>query len=260
MLPLGINFLNPVLSDIGYSDIAYKLLLQKEYPSWLYPVTLGATTTFEKWNGLMGVSEDYIISTTASLNHYAYGSVAEWMYRYMLGIDLDEENPAYKHIILHPETDLSFDYAKGSYLSQYGKIESGWRFENGNTVYEITVPANTTATLTLHKSANFEIFEGDVSADKAEGVTRLDNVDEDAVFELVSGSYKFTVVGNGKFVESTDNSETTSIDSTISETASDPTPTDNPPEKFPVGVFVAMGAAVLAAAAAVVVAITRKKK
>lgn len=260
---LGVNLLNPTLSDMGHSDIAYKLLLQKEYPSWLYPVTLGATTIFEKWDGLKGFNEDYIMSTTASLNHYAYGSVSEWMYRYVLGIDLDEQNPGYKHIILHPETDFSLDYARGSYRSQYGKIESGWRFENGNTVYEITVPANTTATLTLAKSATLEILEDGISADKAEGVTRLNNVGDDAVFELVSGSYKFTVVGNGKTVKTPDqSSESSDLPDTPSADSSEITSSSEEPQKngLPVGGAVAIVAAAVAAIGAVTVALTRKKK
>lgn len=265
---LGVNFLNPVLSDIGYSDIAYKLLLQKEYPSWLYPVTLGATTTFEKWDGLKGINADYITNVTGSLNHYAYGSVAEWMYRYILGIDLDEENPAYKHIILHPETNEALAYAKGSYLSRYGKIESAWKFENGNTIYEFTVPANTTATLTLAKSADFEIKEGTISADKAEGVTRLNNVGADATFELVSGKYTFTVVGNAPIVDEPVASTDTSKDDTQSNDQSDATVSDGtesngdtPSEdKFPVGILAAAGAAVLAAAAAVTAILLKRKK
>ena len=265
---LGVNFLNPVLSDIEHSDIAFKLLLQKEYPSWLYPVTLGATTTFEKWDGLKGINADYITSTTGSLNHYAYGSVAEWMYRYIAGIDMDEKNPAYKHIILHPETNEALTYAKGSYLSQYGKIESAWKFENGNTVYHITVPANTTATLTLKDSAEFEIKEGNISADKAEGVTRLDNAGADAKFELVSGKYTFTVVGNAPINETPDTSTDSSTDNTPSNDQSDATVSDGteskddgtPSEnKIPVGILAAAGATVLAAASAVI-AIALKKK
>ncbi len=192
---LGINFLNPVLSDIGESELAYKLLMQKEYPSWLYPVTLGATSIFERWDGLKETT-DGGLTTRGSLNHYAYGSVAEWMYRYVLGIDLDEENPGYKHIILHPVTDSSLTYAKGSYLSQHGQIVSEWKFEDGDTVYNFTVPANTTATLTLADSAYYEITESGVEASRAEGVTRLSNNGNDAVFELASGSYTFTVKGS----------------------------------------------------------------
>lgn len=197
---LGVNFLNPVLSDIGRSDLAYTLLLRQEYPSWLYPVTLGATTTFECWDGLKETA-DGKISTRGSLNHYSYGSISEWMYRYMLGIDLDENNPGYKHIILHPETNASFSYAKGSYMSQYGQIVSEWKFEGDNTVYNITVPANTTATLTLAKSAKYRILESGINASDAEGVVRLENNGSDAVFELTSGSFTFTVVGNAPGAE-----------------------------------------------------------
>ena len=265
---LGVNLLNPTLSDSGYSDVAYKLLLQKQYPSWLYPVTLGATTTFEKWDGLKGDSPEHIKSTTGSLNHYAYGSISEWMYRYILGIDLDEKNPAYKHIILHPETNSALTYAKGSYRSQYGKIESAWKYENGNTVYEITIPANTTATLTLAKSANFEIKEGDVTADKAEGVTRLNNVGDDAVFEIVSGKYIFTVVGNSSIVEdpnlSDDPNGVTPDKDTSDKDTSDKDTSDKEKDpsksKIPVGIPVAAGVAILAAAGAVTATVIKKKK
>ncbi len=184
---------------------------------------------------------------------------------------MDENNPGYKHIILHPETDASLTYAKGSYLSQYGRIESAWKFEDGNTVYEITVPANTTATLTLKESADFEIKEGNTSADKAEGVTRFDNVGTDAKFELVSGKYTFTVVGNAPIVDepvtSTDETDSSNADplsadqsdTTVSEDtqSDDETPSGN---KFPVGILSAAGATVLAVAVAVTAIVLKKKK
>ena len=262
---LGVNLLNPALSDSGYTEVAYKLLLQKQYPSWLYPVTLGATTTFEKWDGLTGTDPDHITRTTGSLNHYAYGSVSEWMYRYTLGIDADEANPAYKHILLHPETNKALTYAKGSYLSRYGLIKSAWKFENGNTVYEFTVPANTTATLTLANAADLEIRESGVPVKQAEGVTRLDNAGDDAVFKLVSGDYTFTVLGTTA-VEPGSSAEQSQSDAVSSDgdpaKQGDPAKKDDPDSKspFPVWIVVVAAGAVLAAAGASVAVILKKKK
>ena len=128
---LGSNVITPVLSDIGSSDVSYDLLLQDEQPSWLFEVKAGATTIWERWNSYTpGVG--FGDSEMNSFNHYAYGSVVEWMYRYMAGIAADEENPGFKNIILQPTPDTGEKYndeerihsVDASYESYYGKIES----------------------------------------------------------------------------------------------------------------------------------------
>lgn len=197
---LGLSYLNPVLSDNGYSDVAYKLLEQEEYPSWLYSVTTGATSIWETWDALRVFADGSSRVTAESYNHFSYGAVSEWLYRYMLGIERDDENSnSFKHFLLKPEFGGSFTYAKGAYASPRGNIKSGWSLnkESGAFVYNATVPANTTATLYLPvASADTPVSESGISAANAEGVTFVEYADGHMVYELESGSYSFSTTAD----------------------------------------------------------------
>jgi alpha-L-rhamnosidase len=98
---LGTPYLCHVLSRFGYDSVAYDLLLQETYPSWLYPVKMGATTIWERWDGLRP-DESFQDKGMNSFNHYAYGAIGEWMYRRMAGIDNDPAQPGFKHFMLAP--------------------------------------------------------------------------------------------------------------------------------------------------------------
>ena len=224
---LGSNVITPVLTDIGYSDVSYDLLLNDSMPSWLFEVKAGATTIWERWNSY-DPENGFGDQEMNSFNHFSYGSVAEWMYQYMVGIDSDIENPGFKHIILQPTLDTGEKYndqnrintVNGSYDSYYGLIESNWTSDqNQLSTYHAVIPANTTSTLYLP-----------VSADKMEGFTAIPGVTfvgmtehngiEVAQFELVSGGYDFAVQ-NGKVVASiadgyvTEDAEPSDTDKTI---------------------------------------------
>ncbi|MCI8497245.1 MAG: family 78 glycoside hydrolase catalytic domain, partial [Clostridiales bacterium] len=190
----GVAYLAPALSSAGYHDAAYRLLEQETYPSWLYPVLQGATTVWERWNSYT-LESGFGDAGMNSFNHYAYGSVMEWVFRYGVGIERDETNPGYKHIILQPTIGGSFSYMKGSYDSIYGKIQSGWTIgEDGAFTYDASVPANTTATLYLPEPAfGSAILESGNEAEDAEGVDYLGIQDGKAVFELSSGDYSFSM-------------------------------------------------------------------
>lgn len=164
----GIGYLLPALSENGFTGTAYHMLLQQEYPSLLYPVSHGATTTYELLSGYTE-NEDGTCLLDGSLNHYAFGTPAGWLYSNVLGIRSDENDPGYHHILLKPEMGNGLTYASGSYDSIYGTISVSW--ENTGDAYNVAViiPPNTTATLTL--------------PDSAEG---------EKVYELTSGSYNFT--------------------------------------------------------------------
>ncbi len=145
---VGTPFICRVLSEYGYNDTAYQLLLREDCPGWLYPVRMGATTIWERWNSIL---PDGKINPEGmnSLNHYSYGAVAEWMFRYMVGIWPLEEAPGFRRIRLQPMPDSRLTYAKGYYDSPVGRYESGWRFE-GNTVhYSFVIPFGGSAELTL---------------------------------------------------------------------------------------------------------------
>ena len=190
----GVSYLAPALSSAGYHDVAYRLLEQETYPSWLYPVLQGATTVWERWNSYT-LENGFGDADMNSFNHYAYGSVMEWVFRYGVGIERDEENPGYKHIILQPTIGGSFSYMKGRYDSIYGMIESGWTVDEGGAfTYNASVPANTTATLYLPQPAyGSVILESGNPAEDAEGVTYAGIQDGKAVFELSSGDYSFSL-------------------------------------------------------------------
>ena len=144
----GTGLLNKALSNNGYSEDAYRMLLQKEFPSWLYPVTQGATTIWEHWDSYTKENGFGEYNSMNSFNHYSLGSVLSWMYDEILGIQRQEEYPGFTHFILKPDIRM-LQYAHGSVASPAGKIESGWKREGNCVCYSCTIPANTTATLIL---------------------------------------------------------------------------------------------------------------
>lgn len=193
----GIGYLLPALSEAGYTEASYRLLLQEEAPSLLYQVKQGATTTWEMWNGKRE-NEDGTYYLDGSFNHYTYGTPASFLYTDVLGIRSDENAPGYRHILLAPKVNSDLTFAKGSYESVYGTISSAWELTENGYAYTITIPANTTATLSLPALSEGQTYlEGGRAIDKAEGVTQkvtdVENTDGQVIYELLSGSYCFTI-------------------------------------------------------------------
>ena len=136
---VGTPYLLHALSDNGYAETAYDLLLRLEYPSWLYPISKGATTVWEHWDGIK--PDGTMWSTDMnSFNHYAYGAVADWMYGAAAGINSDPDRPGFEHIIFRPVTDRRLDFVKASIDTRRGTVASEWRRENGRIKYIFTVP------------------------------------------------------------------------------------------------------------------------
>lgn len=136
---VGTPYLLHALSDNGYAGTAYDLLLRREYPSWLYPISKGATTVWEHWDGIK--PDGTMWSTDMnSFNHYAYGAVADWMYGAAAGINSDPDRPGFEHIIFRPVTDRRLDFVKASIDTRRGTVASEWRRENGRIKYIFTVP------------------------------------------------------------------------------------------------------------------------
>ena len=179
-----------VLSEYGYLDQAYMLLNRKEYPSWLYPVTKGATTTWEHWDGIKpdGSFQDKSMN---SFNHYAYGAIGEWLYRFVAGIEIDETNPGYKHIIIQPHTGGGLTHAKARLESMYGPIESGWKVDGKTTTVDIEIPPNTRATVRIPSANTKDILEGGVKVEKAPGILATSQDANTAVIGVGSGRYTF---------------------------------------------------------------------
>ncbi len=145
---LGTPLLCNVLSEHGYTDVAYRLLLQESFPSWLYMVKLGATTMWERWDGIKP-DGSFQLPYANSFNHFAKGAIGDWMYSTIGGIRHDEQNPGYKHIILKPEPGKGLDYARAVLESPYGEVSCFWAIRNQQLFVEVNIPPNTTATLFL---------------------------------------------------------------------------------------------------------------
>lgn len=140
---LGTPYLLHALSDNGYIKTAYDLLLQEEFPSWLYSVKCGATTRWEHWDG-KNEKGDFWSKDMNSFNHYAYGAVAEWMYSVPGGIIIDENNPGYQRAVIAPKPDMRLGYFKAELNTRNGKIISEWEISDGKINYRIETPVETT--------------------------------------------------------------------------------------------------------------------
>jgi hypothetical protein len=189
---LGTGNLLPALSEAGRTDVAYRLLENDTYPSWGYEVKNGATTIWERWNGFDEGADPQNIGNMNSLNHYAYGAVGEWMYDTMAGIMADPAQPGFKHIIIHPERGGTITYARAEYDSVRGKISSNWKTENDSFHLEVKIPANTSATVYIPGESPDRVKEGGRPASQVDGVRFIKMAGSLAVFEVGSGSYRFT--------------------------------------------------------------------
>jgi alpha-L-rhamnosidase len=193
---IGTASINPALTASGNVKDAYRLLLQREYPSWLYPVVNGATTIWERLNSY--TLEDGFGGNNSmnSFNHYSFGAVGAWMNRTVLGIQRDPESPGFKHFFLTPTPDPNQEmtFAKGHYDSPYGRISSAWEQQETETIYEFMIPANTSATVWLQASEVSKISESKKKLKKAEGVTVLGYEDGRVKLEVTSGNYRFRVI------------------------------------------------------------------
>jgi alpha-L-rhamnosidase len=187
---LGTPLLCQVLSDYGYLDLAYLLLNRTEYPSWLYPVTKGATTIWERWDGIKpdGTFQDPDMN---SFNHYAYGAIGEWMYRVVAGIEIDESHPGYKHILIQPQPGGGLTFANGSVESMYGHVASGWQLADGKFTLSVEVPPNATATVRLPNAKLEQVTEGQKPLSNRPDLLGARQSGDAVLVEVGSGSYVF---------------------------------------------------------------------
>jgi alpha-L-rhamnosidase len=178
---LGTPFLLFTLADHGRSDVAYRLLLNETYPSWGYMLSKGATTWWERWNGDTG---DPAMN---SYNHYAFGSVIAWVYRYAAGIDTTTVAPGFKEIVVHPHLDARMTSARAEYESVYGKIVSDWSgTPAGPFSLKVTIPANTSAKVFLPAIAGAHVTQNGSAVDAQQESGSY-------VIQIGSGSYNFEV-------------------------------------------------------------------
>lgn len=183
---LGTPYLCPVLSENGLNEYAYTLLLANKCPSWLYAVEMGATTIWERWNSVRPDGSFGPVSMN-SLNHYAFGSIVEWMYRYVLGINPVEDAPAFKRVRLAPMPNDMLQHAEGSIRTQYGTIASKWALEGDAVSLSFTIPFNVTAEIHLPDAEGMQVLENGKPV-------------QGTVLERGSGTWTYVYTGNGKTI------------------------------------------------------------
>jgi alpha-L-rhamnosidase len=187
---LGTPLLCHSLSDHSYLDVAYDLLNQDTYPSWLYPVKMGATTIWERWDGIKP-DTSFQDAGMNSFNHYAYGAIGEWLYRVVAGLDADPDEPGYKHIVFRPQPGGGLTYARATLNTMYGLAASAWELEDGQFRLDVTVPPNTHATVRLPHAALAHVTESGQAIDAVDGVARVFQEGETVIVEVGSGLYRF---------------------------------------------------------------------
>lgn len=187
---LGTPYLCEVLTRFGYVSVAYKLLLQKTYPSWLYPVTMGATTIWERWDGEKPDST-FENPGMNSFNHYAYGAIGDWMYRKMVGIDTYEDEPGYKYIMIKPHPGGNFTFASAALDTYYGKVSNSWKIENDKFIMDVEIPANTTAAIYLPAENAGSITENGKPVTSVTGIKIAGTDNGYVIVNVGSGSYHF---------------------------------------------------------------------
>jgi alpha-L-rhamnosidase len=186
---LGTPHLNPTLSQLGYQKEAYQLMQRTQYPSWLYPVTMGATTIWERWDGIKPDST-FQSPGMNSFNHYAYGAIGLWLYENVAGIKAAE--PGYKSILIAPNPGGGLTHARATRKTLYGTIHSTWRIEEGQFILETTLPANTTATITLPFAKSEMIKSGNSTLTAAIPGAKVEEKDGSVSIEVGSGDYSFS--------------------------------------------------------------------
>jgi alpha-L-rhamnosidase len=188
---VGVGYLLPVLSSTGHTDVAYRLLAQRSRPSWRFMLDNGATTIWERWDGW---TEDRGFQSPEmnSFNHYSLGSVGEWLYRYVLGIDQQPGAAGFGRLLLRPHQGGPLSWARGSYQSVRGIIAAGWDLADGQFSYRVQLPPNTTATVHIASSHPAEVRDnaGNRAASLG-GFPGTRDVGE-AIFRIGSGAHEFT--------------------------------------------------------------------
>jgi len=183
---LGTPYLLEELTKTGHAKLAYQLLLNTEYPSWGYLVEHGATTMWERWNGDQ-MKDDPSMN---SYNHYAYGAVADWIYRYAAGVDASPLDAGFHRVVLHPVFDARLGHVAFDYASVYGPIHSDWTVKGSTAEWHVTIPANTTGWLSLGlaEAAKYKLEGVPLAASKLAKPAYGQNG-----FELAAGSYSFEI-------------------------------------------------------------------
>jgi alpha-L-rhamnosidase len=175
----------PALGGGGRFEIAYQLLLNETFPSWGYEIRNGATTIWERWDGWTE-EKGFQDPGMNSFNHYSFGSVGEWMYENVAGIDFDESAKDGERIVIRPRPGGGLTHARASYDSIRGRIESDWKLEGGRFQLAVTIPVNTEAL--VYVPGEVEDLDGVAVLREEQGLT---------VLSVGSGRYRFSSLWEG---------------------------------------------------------------
>lgn len=197
---LGVGYLLPALTDSGRLDVAYALLTQEAFPSWMYSIKHGATTIWERWDGWTE-HNGFQTPSMNSFNHYSLGSVGEWMFRYMAGIETDPDRPGFRHAIVRPQPGGRLTEVKAEYESLHGVVSTDWKLSpDGAFRLAVRVPAGATATVVVPGSGARVDGEPADAAASPTGWTLAGQTETAATFEIGSGEYVFeSVIGAAAF-------------------------------------------------------------
>ncbi|MHC1592201.1 MAG: alpha-L-rhamnosidase-related protein, partial [Candidatus Helarchaeales archaeon] len=179
-----------VLSQHGHVEKACELILSKRFPSWLYMIEQGATTMWERWDGYVKGRgfQNWLMN---SFCHYAIGSVGEWLYRVVLGINPDENNPGFKHFFIRPKPGGSLEWAKGHYDSIRGRISVEWRRAGIQFECAVSIPPNCTARIVLPGLDVADVLENDRPISELKEISDIKQEENEISFEIESGNYRF---------------------------------------------------------------------
>jgi alpha-L-rhamnosidase len=188
---VGVGYLLPVLSSTGHDGVAYRLLEQRSAPSWRYMIDQGATTIWERWDGWTA-ERGFQSAWMNSFNHYALGSVGEWLYRFVLGIDQEPGSAGFQRLLVRPHPGGSLRSARGSYRSVRGLITSAWQLEGGQFRFQIQIPPNAVASVRIPSTDGSGVRDaagrGPAEVASFPGAAGV----QEAVFEVGSGTHEFT--------------------------------------------------------------------
>ncbi|MBY3620949.1 family 78 glycoside hydrolase catalytic domain [Acinetobacter sp. CUI P1] len=186
---VGTPYLCLVLSRFGYTDLAYQLVLQKEYPSWLYSVIQGATTIWEHWDGIKQ-DGSFWSDDMNSYNHYAYGAIGDWLYRTAAGIELLE--PGYKKIRIQPQIWNHLTWVDASLESVHGTIKVSWKKQKDASVeMQVLIPSNTTAEIIIPTMNQDSIIESGATLEQVISLYSVEHTSEGQKLIIGSGNYHF---------------------------------------------------------------------
>ncbi len=187
---LGTPHICHVLTENGYNDLAYQLLLRKEYPGWLYPVTMGATTIWERWNSMM---PDRTIPDNGmnSFNHYSYGAIGDWLYRDAVG--LHETSPGFKTLAIKPHPGADFTQMKADQQTPYGRAFAEWKKEGEQFLLKVMIPVNTTAEVYVPSTSTEQVHLDGKAITSSKDVTVIGQKEGYTKVKIGSGTYIFEV-------------------------------------------------------------------